>query len=169
MIDSASDDAQLVFEVTRFLAWEALLLDEGRYAEWLALLAPDIRYVVATRSTSTTESGRTALPVLDEDHRSLCQRVDRFALGGVWAETPPSLTQRIVSNVLVQRSRDATDSLAVHSAILLHRTRLEREVEQFVGRRDDELRRIGGQLRLARRRVTLAANALPGKNLSVLL
>jgi 3-phenylpropionate/cinnamic acid dioxygenase small subunit len=169
VIDSPSADAPLVFEVTRFLTWEALLLDEGRYAEWLALLAPDIHYVVATRSAQAAEGPRSPLTVLDEDHRSLSQRIERFALGGVWAETPPSLTQRIVSNVLVQPVRDAVDLLEVHSAIVLHRTRLEREVEQFVGRRDDVLRRTATGLRLARRRVTLAANALPGKNLSVFL
>lgn len=158
-----------MFEVTRFLTWEALLLDEGRCAEWLALLAPDIHYVVATRSANAAEGSRSPLTVLDEDHRSLSQRIERFALGGVWAETPPSLTQRIVSNVLVQPMRDTADLLAAHSAIVLHRTRLEREVEQFIGRRDDVLRSTATGLRLVRRRVTLAANALPGKNLSVFL
>ena len=51
MIDRFSNDPELVFRVTRFLVWEALLLDEGRLSEWLGLLHPDIHYVVVTRPT----------------------------------------------------------------------------------------------------------------------
>ena len=37
-------DQQTHFEIERFLTREARLLDQERLHEWLALLAPDIRY-----------------------------------------------------------------------------------------------------------------------------
>lgn len=165
-------DAVLEAEVARFLAWEALLLDEGRFAEWLDLLTSDISYVVVTRPPIAVTPGRW-LAQLDEDRRSLEQRVARMADGTAWAEVPPSLTQRLVTNVLVEATDGdagaAGADLRVHSALLVHRVRLEQEVETFAGRRLDVVRRTPTGLRLARRRVTLAANALPGKNLSIFL
>ena len=173
-IERPSSDDTLVAEVSRFLYWEALLLDAGRFEEWLGLLADDIDYVVVTRPTVPVPANGRWLAQLDENRTTLGQRVGRMAEGAAWAAVPPSLTQRLVTNVLVDSAPDVDGlqvgvEIQVHSAILLHRTRLEAEVETFAGRRLDMLRRTHDGLCLARRRVTLAANALPGKNLSVFL
>ena len=61
----------------------------------------------------------------------------------------------------------AEGELDVRSGFLLYRSRLETEVELFCGHRDDVLRRAGAGLEIARRTIVLAANVLPGKNLSV--
>jgi 3-phenylpropionate/cinnamic acid dioxygenase small subunit len=169
-------DRDLAFAVEQFLYHEALLLDEGRFEEWLALLDDEVRYVMPTRPVrdvrsaaddGTADAARVQLHYLEEDRTSLAQRIERMAAGNAWAEVPPSRTTRSVSNVLVRPGpRPAT--LAVSSNLVLYRQRLEGEVELFVGRRDDELRPVDDGFRLAARTITLTANMLPGKNLSVI-
>lgn len=157
---------ELVQEVQQFLYVEAMLLDEGRYRDWLALLADDVRYVMPTRPTGRGDWPAPALAYLDEDRKGLELRVERLETGMGWAEVPPSRTQRLVTNVMVTGERGGGE-LDVRSGFLLYRSRLETEVELFCGHRDDVLRRVATGLRLARRTVVLAANVLPGKNLSV--
>ena len=163
---------ELVLEVQRFLYTEAMLLDEGRYRDWLALLAEDVRYLMPTRPTGPPAPvpegppGPAPLAYFDEDRRGLELRVERLETGMGWAEVPPSRTQRLVTNVVVGDAR-APASLDVRSGFLLYRTRLDAEVEIFCGHRDDVLRRAGDGFEIARRTVVLAANVLPGKNLSV--
>lgn len=169
-VERPADDVDLERRVTRFLAWEAALLDDDRFAAWLDLLTDDVRYRVRCRPVLDLPADRADGPelwYLDEDRRSLGQRVDRMAEGTAWAEVPPSRTQRLVTNVLVEPRGDGT--VLARSALLLHRVRLEAEVETFAGTRHDTIRVVDGDLRLAGREVVLAANALPGKNLSLFL
>ena len=51
MTDHSDDIADLLLRqrIENFLYWEAELLDERRYEEWLALLAEDIRYWMPMR------------------------------------------------------------------------------------------------------------------------
>lgn len=169
-VEHPSDDVGLLARVSRFLAWEAALLDDNRFADWLDLLTDDIRYRVRCQpilDLAPDQADQPTLWYLDEDRTSLGQRVGRMADGTAWAEVPPSRTQRLVTNVLVEPGGDGR--LLVRSALLLHRVRLEAEIETFAGTRHDTLRSVDGELRLADREVVLAANALPGKNLSLFL
>ena len=165
---------ELVLEVQRFLYTEAMLLDEGRYRDWLALLAEDVRYLMPTRPTGPPAPapgpegppGPAPLAYFDEDRRGLELRVERLETGMGWAEVPPSRTQRLVTNVVVTEAREPAE-VGVRSGFLLYRSRLDTEVEIFCGHRADVLRRVGGGFEIARRTIVLAANVLPGKNLSV--
>ncbi len=51
-------------------------------------------------------------------------------------------------------------------ALLLYRTSLQREVELFVGSREDRLRRVDGRWKIAKRTVVLDQTVLSAKNLS---
>jgi 3-phenylpropionate/cinnamic acid dioxygenase small subunit len=174
----SSPDRDLVFAVEQFLYREARLLDEGRFDEWLDLLDDDVRYVMPTRPVRQVRSSSaaqaegngpptTVLHYLEEDRASLTQRIERLRAGNAWAEVPPSRTTRVVSNVVAERS--ATGTVAATSNLVLYRQRLADEVELFAGRRDDRLVPAGEHgFRLAARTITLTANVLPGKNLSLL-
>ncbi|MPY94867.1 MAG: benzene 1,2-dioxygenase [Acidimicrobiia bacterium] len=102
-------------EIEQFLYYEAFLLDEGRFREWLGLFTADVRYCMPTRpirsrrpgAAERVESEVPELAYLDEDYDSLRQRVERLETGMAWAEQPASRTERLVSNVLV-RPHDAT-------------------------------------------------------------
>jgi ethylbenzene dioxygenase beta subunit len=162
-------------EIEDFLYREAELLDEGRYREWLGLVTEDIRYQVPVRTAR--ERGVAASAVtgvatnsfhLDEDKDSLELRVDRLETGFAWAEEPPSRIRHFVSNVRAQPL--ANDEVAVRSSVLVYRSRWDRPGHDLLsGERQDVLRRVDGEWRLAKRWVILDSTTLPTLNLSFLI
>ena len=80
---------------------------------------------------------------------------------------PGDRTRHLITNV---RVKDAQGSeLEVHSNFLTYRTRLERDKDTFVGKREDMLRRVDGHLKLARRTIILDEATLGAKNISIFL
>lgn len=178
-------DLQTHFEVEQFYYREAELLDDGRYTDWLELLADDLDYWMPTRTNrirrqqalATAKRGEAAF--YDESKESLAWRIRRFDSGMAWAEDPPSRTRHLVTNVRVHRASPAVDEaateddLVVKSNFFVYRSRLEREEDVFAGQRTDVLRRLtapegvaDGRLQVARREILLDANVLQSKNIS---
>jgi biphenyl 2,3-dioxygenase beta subunit len=56
--------------------------------------------------------------------------------------------------------------MTVHSAFLLYRTRLKSEEDQWIGSREDTLRRVDGLLMIAGRTIYLEQTLLLSRNLS---
>jgi len=172
-------DAQTVFEITQFYFDEAALLDDGRFADWLDLLAEDLDYWAPTRtnrlrrqqSLSIEPRGGTAF--YDETKESLRWRIRRFDSGMAWAEDPPSRTRHLISNVIAthvdpeEHPGFSVDDFLVRSAFLVHRSRLQTEQNLFAGQRTDLLRRSGDSFEVARREILLDHNVLMSKNLSI--
>jgi 3-phenylpropionate/cinnamic acid dioxygenase small subunit len=171
-------DRDIHFEVEQFYYEEAELLDDGRFTDWLDLLAEDLDYWMPTRTNrlrrqqalSIASRGEAAL--YDETKQSLAWRIRRFDSGMAWAEDPPSRTRHLVTNVVVthvdpeQHDGFTAEDLEVRSAFLVYRNRLEREENVFAGRRTDLLRRADGRLQVARRVILLDQSVLQAKNLS---
>ena len=164
---------ELQLEIERFLYREAQLLDDGKFHEWLELLADDLEYWMPTRQNRMrrergTEIGRRdELALFDESKLSMLQRVKRLDTGMAWAEDPPSRTRHLITNVSIEPT-EKDHEIEVTSAFMLYRTRLETDLDLFVGRRDDVLRRVApGQWQIARRRILLDQNVVLAKNLSV--
>lgn len=165
-------DRDTHFEVEQLYYEEADLLDDGRYVDWLDLLAEDLTYWMPIRTNrlrrqqalSVARPGEAAY--FDETKESLAWRIRRFDSGMAWAEDPPSRTRHLVTNVRVRHTEDAAELLAT-SAFLVYRNRLEREEGVFAGRRTDLLRRGShGGLLVARREILLDQNILLAKNIS---
>ena len=160
----------LRFEVEEFLFHEASLLDERRYDDWLALLTDDIHYWMPIRRTTTardvanefTHPGGMAF--FDDDKDVLTMRVQRFAVGRAWAEDPPSRTRRLVTNVRIMAVDG--DEIEVAANFQLYRTRLNSEEDSWIGRREDLLRRVDGELKLARRHLYLEQTVILAQNMS---
>ena len=85
-------------EIEEFLIYEAALLDEWRLEEWLALLAPDARYLVPPLDMPDADHRDTMFLIAD-DRRTLASRVRQLLSGTTWAENPRSRTRRLISNV----------------------------------------------------------------------
>jgi 3-phenylpropionate/cinnamic acid dioxygenase small subunit len=171
-------DRDVHFEVEQFYFEEAELLDDGRYADWLDLLADDLDYWMPTRTNrlrrqqALSISSRGEAAFYDETKDSLAWRIRRFDSGMAWAEDPPSRTRHLVTNVVVKHADPGhhhgftSEDLEVRSAFLVYRNRLEREENVFAGRRSDLLRRVDGRLQVARRVILLDQSVLQAKNLS---
>jgi 3-phenylpropionate/cinnamic acid dioxygenase small subunit len=170
--------AELAHAIEQFLYDEAWLLDERRFAEWLALFTDDARYRMPTRRTVAKAAvhARVAVPEelssegqlawFEDTKQTLTIRVMRLANGIAWAEDPPSRTRRVVTNVRVEPGEGVGEH-RVRSYFVLHRTRHAVERETFVGCRHDLLRRVDGDLRIARRTIVLDETVLRSPNLSV--
>ena len=101
-----------VGEIERFLIEEAALLDEWRLDEWLALVAPDGRYLVPPLDAPGADH-RDTLFLIADDRRTLASRVRQLLSGTTWAENPRSRTRRLVTNVrLLEVADDAARATA---------------------------------------------------------
>jgi len=163
-------------EVEDFLCHEADLLDERRYEEWLALLTEDVRYWMPMRRNVKVddlerEFTREGLDIswFDEGKETLIRRVRQIQTGIHWAEEPVSRISHMISNV---RLLEANPSWAVPAEVtvrcrfLVYRNRVETETDILVGKREDLLRHINGEWKVAQRKILLDQNVLLSKNLT---
>ena len=170
MITQAKID--LLREVEQFLYHEARLLDDRRYHDWLTLFTEDVNYWMPTRSNRNANdiqnelSGANEVAYFNDDLAMLRARVERFDSGMAWAEDPPSRTQHLITNVQAEEA-STPGEYEVTSLFLLYRGRLEHEIDTFVGTRYDTLRRVDGELKIARRKIVLAQNVIMSKNMSM--
>ena len=178
MIDTIPrlDRLLLKQEVEDFLYQEAELLDERRFEDWLALLTDDIRYYMPMRRNvkfgeldrEFTREGQD-INWFDEGKDTLTRRVNQILTGVHWAEEPLSRICHIVSNVQVL---DATPSASeptdvrIKSRFIIYRNRVQTETDFLVGKREDTLRKVNGEWKVAQRRIILDQNVLLAKNLT---
>lgn len=162
----------LTHELTEFLYREAEMLDERRYEEWLDLFTEDARYwLPLRRNMKSTELERenssesSGISWFDEGKETLTGRVRQIQTGVHWAEEPLSRVCHIVSNVQVLKATSA--EVMVKSRILVYRNRLQDETDFFVGKREDLLRRVNRQWKIARRKIILDQNVLLSKNITI--
>jgi 3-phenylpropionate/cinnamic acid dioxygenase small subunit len=161
-------------EIEQFLYFEAELLDDRRFSDWLSLCADDIHYWMPLRRNRLTRDRDRENSVVgeqahfDENKRALGWRVAQLNTNMHWSEAPPSRTRHLVSNVRVTPG-EAPDTYAVRSNFLCYRNRLEEDVDIWAGERQDVVRRVGDrQWQLARRTILLDQNVILSPNLSVL-
>jgi 3-phenylpropionate/cinnamic acid dioxygenase small subunit len=169
---------QLREEIEDFLYLEADLLDQRRFKEWLDLLAEDLVYFMPVRRNvkfgqhaerENTKQGE-GISWFDEDKWTLGKRVEQVLTGVHYAEEPLSRVTHMVSNVRILDVRPSIEEpreVTVGCRFLVYQNRVEYENFTFIGRRTDELRRVGTSWQIARRELILEQNVLMAKNLSI--
>jgi biphenyl 2,3-dioxygenase beta subunit len=165
---------ELQNEIQQFLYDEADLMDAWKIDEWFALMAEDIHYWAPTRQNrlqrelSQEIAGPRGSAYFDEDHALLSQRIQRLHTGMAWAEDPPSRIRHLICNVRVYPT-ESPDEFNVESSFYVFRTRLEREMDRFVGKRYDVLRRTDNEYgwQIAKRKIVLDMATLLAKNISI--
>ena len=163
---------ELWHEIQQFLFFEARLLDERRFKEWVELFTDDLFYWAPILTNRVGRDAKLEIEKFDgaahfEDGKvSLTNRVKRFDTGMAWAEIPPSRTRHLVTNVEVERI-EGKDELLARSAFLVYRSHLEHDQELYAGARRDTLRRENGGWRIARREIYLDQATVLGKNLAI--
>ena len=165
-------------EIADFLYSEADLLDTRRFKEWLDLLAEDLIYFMPVRRNvkfgqhaerENTKQGE-GISWFDEDKWTLGKRVEQVLTGVHYAEEPLSRVTHMVSNVRLLDVRPSVDEpreVTVGCRFLVYQNRVEYENFTFIGRRTDDLRRVGTSWQIARRELILEQNVLMAKNLSI--
>ena len=172
--DELRRDAALREEVTQFLNQEAQLLDDQELHEWLDLVTDDIDYRVPVRVTRERGAEQSEFSdranIFKEDQLSLDARVRRFDKEYAWSENPPTRTRRFLSNITLDGRDNDDDEVTVRSNLLVYRAKEDEVEPDFIcGRRIDTLRRVDGDLKLAKRRVELDHTVLDTRPLSVFL
>jgi 3-phenylpropionate/cinnamic acid dioxygenase small subunit len=153
-------------EVEQFLYKEARLLDERRLDEWLELLADDLHYWMPMRRNIKYgdwdlefTDHETEINWFDEGKDILAGRIRQINTGVHWPEEPVSRFEHLITNVEVVSVEG--DQIRVNSKFFCYQNRLQDEVNHFVGRREDLLRRDSTtKFKLVKRKIILAQNVM---------
>ena len=168
----------LVREVEDLFYSEADLLDERQYEPWLDLFTEDAIYWMPMRKNVPWEerdrdiTGEDDISWMQDDKETLTKRVKQLLTGIHWAEEPLSRVSHLITNIRIVdpvQSLEDGEAMQVKCRFFVYRNRLETETDLLVGRRHDTLRRVGGQLKIARRKVIIEQSVLMAKNLTVFL
>jgi len=168
----------LMREIEDLLYAEADLLDERQFTAWLDLFTEDVRYWMPIRKNVAFEdlametTSEDDIAWIDDDKTTLTKRVKQLLTGVHWAEEPVSRVSHVVTNIRLAEPVAAIDegsSAIVKCRFFVYRNRLETETDLLVGRREDMLRRVGGTLKIARRKILIEQSTLLAKNLTVFL
>jgi biphenyl 2,3-dioxygenase subunit beta len=152
--------------VEQFLYTEARLLDERRLDEWLDLLAEELHYWMPMRRNIKFgdwdlefTNAENEINWFDEGKDILAGRIRQINTGIHWPEEPVSRFEHMVSNVEVVEVDG--DRIRVNSKFFCYQNRLQDEVNHFVGRREDLLRRDPHTgFKIVKRKIILAQNVM---------
>jgi 3-phenylpropionate/cinnamic acid dioxygenase small subunit len=118
-----------VAECEQFLIFEARLLDEARFDEWLALFTADAWYWVPSQPNQA--SPRDTVSLIYDDRRLLETRVRRLASPRIYSQEPRSRTSRIIANVTIEEA--AADDRACTVRSKLQVLEYRRETQRLFG------------------------------------
>jgi 3-phenylpropionate/cinnamic acid dioxygenase small subunit len=166
----------LMREIEDFFHKEADLLDGREYDQWLDMLTADVVYWMPMRkNVSYANRGKDITAEDDvawfhDDKETLTKRVRQIQTGVHWADEPVSRVAHVITNIRLMEPMATLDEGAKATTtcrFIVYRNRLESETDFLVGRREDTLTRVHGELKIARRKIILDQSVLLAKNLTM--
>jgi 3-phenylpropionate/cinnamic acid dioxygenase small subunit len=151
-------------EVMKLLFLEARLLDEKFYEKWMGLFSQDLIYWVPM-IYGPQDSKFDAAIYLD-DRRRLGDRVAIILTGALHAQTPPSRTRRMLTNI--EQHNISDDEIRVRANIVIWEYR-KQETRSYPGTQEYELIRESGKLLIRTKVVSLINSDSPQGNYSFIL
>lgn len=149
---SLQDATARADEIADFVRHETHLLNADRLGEWIELLDEDFEYRMPNPQLRDDPRAyrysRTSLLAWESVH-SLRLRFDRLASEFAWADRPPAFQRRHLTAIRVEAQDDGT--WRVESDELVARSRTPEPPQLVSALREDIVREVGGQFRLARR------------------
>jgi 3-phenylpropionate/cinnamic acid dioxygenase small subunit len=143
----------------QFLYREAMLLDEKRWAEWLALYTEDCFYWIP--SVVGQKDPTNTISLFAEDRMRLEMRVIRVTHVRAFSQDFPTRMSHVVGNVMLDPEGGQADGgmspkadLVVRSTVQILEYRKE-EQRLFGGTVRHWLRRAGNDLKIAMKRIDL--------------
>ena len=147
------DDLLLHHEVSQFIYREARLQDNHEYDAWEALWTNDGVYWIPANGEG--RDPEQEMSILYDNRSRISLRVRQFHTGKRYSQTPRSPLRRVVSNVEILEN-DGTDLLVTANAIVFEAH--SRGDTVWGARNEYKLRREGGELRMAGKKVVLVNN-----------
>lgn len=141
-------------DVTAFIYREARLQDEHQFDEWEALWTDDgVYWVPANGDGGDPER---VMSIIYDNRSRIALRIRQFHTGKRFSQTPASRLRRLVSNIEVLEDDGQTLKAGCNVLIFENQTRGD---TLWAARTEYTLRREGGALRMARKKVALVNNA----------
>lgn len=165
------DDMFLHYEIEQFLAHEAHLLDARHFHDWFELLADDLEYWMPVRTNRARGDEASEFAKLgesaffDETKPLIGKRIAKLDTGFSWSEDPPSRTRHLFTNLQILET--VGEEVKVSCNFTVYRARLAHDEDFWCGRREDTLRRVGGDWLLAKRHLFLDQVSLLSQNISI--
>ncbi|CAN5493151.1 aromatic-ring-hydroxylating dioxygenase subunit beta [soil metagenome] len=159
-----SIDAVFEKSIEKFLFMEARLQDEHRYDEWDALWTEDALYWVPANDDNADPTKQVSY--IYDNRSRIGSRVRQLKSGHRHAQSPQSRMRRLISNMEVM-SYDS-DGVNVEANFLLIEVR-HGEQNIWAGRTLYVLAREGEGFKMKSKKVLLANNAEPIRNLAFLI
>ena len=135
-----------------FLVHEARLLDDRRFEDWSALFTEDGLYWVP--ATDGQESPYQSASLFFDDRELMKTRIDRLGHPQIHVQTPPSRTNHIIANVVVEEFDAEAATCLVSSSVWMAEYRLDVQ-RIFAARQYHRLRETRDGLRIVLKRVHL--------------
>lgn len=151
-------------QVEQFLYHEALLMDEHRYDEWLALWTEPALYWIPSNRDEVDP--RREVSLIYDDWVRLQLRIARLKSGFAHAQEPKSRMRRIISNIEIEQASGA--EVVAHSNFMLAELRRGKQ-DLFAGRTTHRLRPDQGAFKMLSKKVLLINNDEPIDNLTFLI
>jgi benzoate/toluate 1,2-dioxygenase subunit beta len=151
-------------QVEQFLYYEADLMDEHRYDEWLALWTDDALYWVPSGHDEIDPKREISL--IYDDRTRLQVRIGRLKSGFAHAQEPKSRMRRVVSNIVLTETENG--EILTQSNFLLAELRRGQQ-DMFAGRAIHRLRLHQGNFNLVFKKVLLVNNDESIDNLTFLI
>ena len=151
--------------VEAFLYFEARLMDENRYEEWLALWTEDCHYWIPCNADEVDPA--RAVSIIYADRRRLGDQVARLLTGEAYAQQPASRMRRLVSNVELSVG-EVADECTVVSNFMIIELRRNRQ-RTCAGRSIHKLRLTAEGFRIRYKKVELLNNNEVLDNLTFLI
>ncbi|MFJ5713226.1 3-phenylpropionate/cinnamic acid dioxygenase subunit beta [Neobacillus sp. NPDC093127] len=162
----------LHYEISQFLYKEAYLLDHRQYRDWLSLLADDITYIMPLRVTVDNKVETNLInemTYITDTKNDISVRVERLYTKSAWVDNPAPRQRHFISNIMIEPTNIA-DEYKVRSYFLFKRSRAsEINTEELFGEREDIIRRVNGEWKIAQRTVYSDQAVLTVMNLSMFL
>lgn len=147
-------DESLLTEVTQFIYREARLQDTHQYDAWEALWTDDAIYWVPAGGATGGDPDENMSIIYDNRSR-IALRVRQFHTGKRYTQIPQSSLVRVVSNIEITERNDG--EVRVSCAAIVYESTRRGEV-LWPSRNEYLLRNVGGEWKMALKKVVLAHN-----------
>jgi len=161
---NAPVNVELLREVEAFVYREGYLQDRHEYDAWEALWTDDGVYWIPANGENIDPERE--MSIIYDNRSRIALRIRQFHTGRRLAQEPPSSLVRVVSNVEIVGV--PADEIKVRANALIFESAARRDT-LWGARYEYVLRRIAGELRMARKKVILVNNAKALPNMAFLI